>query len=48
LRISHGGGDRRELTFVAHGERYEQLLEELKSKSVKGSKRQKIKDKKEI
>ena len=38
LRIAHGGGNRRELTFVAHGQRYERLLEELKSKSFKGSK----------
>ncbi len=48
LRISHGGGDRRELTFIAHGQRYERLLEDLKNKAFKGSKRQKINDKKEI
>ena len=47
LRISHGGGDRRELTFIAHGQRYERLLEQLKSKALKRSKRQKINDKKE-
>ena len=43
LRLAHGGGNRRELTFLAHGQRYERLLEELKSKSFKGSKVQKIK-----
>jgi tRNA threonylcarbamoyladenosine biosynthesis protein TsaE len=44
LRIAHRGGNKRELTFVAHGQRYEQLLEELKSKSFKGSRVQKFKD----
>jgi tRNA threonylcarbamoyladenosine biosynthesis protein TsaE len=29
LRMVHGGGDRRELTFVAHGERYQELLNRL-------------------
>jgi hypothetical protein len=43
LRIAHRGGNKRELTFVAHGQRYEQLLEELKSKSFKGSRVQKFK-----
>jgi len=33
LRIAHGGGSKRELTFVAHGERYEKILEKLKSKN---------------
>lgn len=33
LRIAHGGGAKRELTFVAHGERYEKILEKLKSKN---------------
>lgn len=32
LRISHGGGNRRELTFIAHGERYEMLVQALRSK----------------
>jgi tRNA threonylcarbamoyladenosine biosynthesis protein TsaE len=31
LRIAHAGATARELGFVAHGERYEQLLQELKS-----------------
>ena len=30
LRIAHGGGDRRKLNFIAHGERYERLLAEFK------------------
>jgi tRNA threonylcarbamoyladenosine biosynthesis protein TsaE len=38
LRIAHGGGSKRELTFVAHGERYEKILEKLKSKNEKGKK----------
>ena len=32
LRIAHGGGAKRELTFVAHGERYDKILESLKRK----------------
>jgi len=43
IRIAHGGGNRRELTFVAHGLRYEQLIEELKHASFKGSRVQKFK-----
>lgn len=35
LRISHGGGNRRELTFVAHGDRYELLLQALRLKTAK-------------
>ena len=35
LRIAHGGGSKRELTFVAHGERYEQRLAKLRG-NVKG------------
>jgi len=34
LRISHRGGNRRELTFVAHGQRYELLLQTLRKKTV--------------
>ncbi|MBI1998130.1 MAG: tRNA (adenosine(37)-N6)-threonylcarbamoyltransferase complex ATPase subunit type 1 TsaE [Deltaproteobacteria bacterium] len=30
LRMAHGGGDRRKLNFIAHGERYERLLAEFK------------------
>jgi tRNA threonylcarbamoyladenosine biosynthesis protein TsaE len=30
LRMTHGGGNRRKLNFIAHGERYEQLLAEFK------------------
>jgi tRNA threonylcarbamoyladenosine biosynthesis protein TsaE len=43
LRISHGGGNRRQLDFVAHGQRYERMLDELKQSSFKGSKVQKFK-----
>ena len=32
LRITHGGGNRRELKFVAHGARYEVLVQALRSK----------------
>jgi len=35
LRIAHGGGSKRELMFVAHGERYEQRLAKLRE-NVKG------------
>lgn len=44
LRIAHLGGNRRELTFVAHGRRYGRLLEELKRTSFKGSKVRQLKD----
>ncbi len=35
LRIAHGGGNKRELTFVAHGKRYEVLLQALRLKTAK-------------
>ena len=38
LRINHGGGSKRELTFVANGARYEKILAKLKSNSEKGKK----------
>jgi tRNA threonylcarbamoyladenosine biosynthesis protein TsaE len=38
LRIKHGGGSKRELTFVANGARYEKILAKLKSNSEKGKK----------
>ena len=38
LRIAHGGGAKRELTFLAHGERYEMILEGLKVQKFKRSK----------
>ena len=34
LRIAHCGGNRRELTFIAHGQRYELLLQTLRKKPV--------------
>ncbi len=43
LRIAHGGGDKRELAFIAHGERYERLIEELRKASLKGSRVKKSK-----
>jgi tRNA threonylcarbamoyladenosine biosynthesis protein TsaE len=43
LRISHGGGNRREMRFVAHGERYERLLDGLREAWFKSSKVQKFK-----
>jgi tRNA threonylcarbamoyladenosine biosynthesis protein TsaE len=33
LRLAHAGGSKREITFVAHGERFEKILEKLKSKN---------------
>jgi tRNA A37 threonylcarbamoyladenosine biosynthesis protein TsaE len=38
LKIAHGGGTKRQLTFVGHGERYEDLIEELRKESFKSSK----------
>ena len=35
IRIAHGGGNRRELNFVAHGRRYEELLQALQVKTAK-------------
>jgi len=43
LHIAHGGGNRRQIDFIAHGQRYERLLEELKKVSFKGSRIQKFK-----
>lgn len=37
LNISHAGGSKRKLTFVAHGEGYEKILRELVKVSAKGS-----------
>ena len=34
VRIAHRGGVQRELTFVAHGERYEKIIEEFTSSRV--------------
>jgi tRNA A37 threonylcarbamoyladenosine biosynthesis protein TsaE len=33
LKIAHGGGTKRQLTFVGHGERYEGLIEELRKRN---------------
>ena len=35
LRISQGGGNKRELTFIAHGQKYEVLLRSLRLKTDK-------------
>jgi len=35
LRIMHGGGNERQLNFIAHGQRYERLLESLRAKPFK-------------
>ena len=35
IRIAHGGGNRRELSFVAHGRRYEGLLQALQVKAAR-------------
>lgn len=38
LRMTHAGGNRRELNFIAHGARYERIINGLKAKKSKGSK----------
>jgi len=35
IRIVHGGGNRREFSFTAHGRRYEGLLQALQGKTVR-------------
>jgi len=42
LRMTHAGGNRRKLNFIAHGERYERIVEGLKVHKVKGSKDKEI------
>jgi tRNA A37 threonylcarbamoyladenosine biosynthesis protein TsaE len=37
VRLAHAGGGQREITFTAHGQRYEQLLESLKESASGGS-----------
>jgi tRNA threonylcarbamoyladenosine biosynthesis protein TsaE len=37
--FTHAGGNRRTLTFVAHGERYERILLGLKAQKLKSSRR---------
>jgi tRNA threonylcarbamoyladenosine biosynthesis protein TsaE len=43
LRMTHAGGNRRKLNFIAHGERYERIIERLGIKRFKSSKVQKFK-----
>jgi len=38
LRMSHAGGNRRKLKFIAHGERYERIVDGLTVEKSKGSK----------
>jgi tRNA threonylcarbamoyladenosine biosynthesis protein TsaE len=38
LRIAYADGSNRELTFIAHGERYEKILDNLSVQKFKGSK----------
>jgi tRNA threonylcarbamoyladenosine biosynthesis protein TsaE len=38
LKIAHAGATKRQLTFVGHGERYEDLIEELRKETFKSSK----------
>ena len=38
VKIAHAGGSEREFVFIAHGERYERLLEEFKSSRFNRSK----------
>lgn len=39
IRIAHGGGSKRELTFVGHGERYDKLVQEFKRSRFKRSRK---------
>ena len=34
LKIAHGGGTKRQLTFIAHGERYEKIVQKFKRSKV--------------
>jgi len=34
IKIAHGGGSKRQLTFVGHGERYEEIVQKLKRSKV--------------
>jgi len=43
LHIAHGGGNRRQIDFIAHGPGYERLLEDLKEMPFKSSMVQKFK-----
>jgi tRNA threonylcarbamoyladenosine biosynthesis protein TsaE len=43
LRMTHAGGNRRKLNFIAHGERYERIIDRLGIKRFKSSKVQKFK-----
>ena len=43
LRMTHAGGNRRRLNFIAHGERYERIIECLGVKRFKGPRVQKFK-----
>jgi tRNA threonylcarbamoyladenosine biosynthesis protein TsaE len=38
LRLAYANGAKRELTFTAHGERYERILEGLRTEKFNGSK----------
>jgi tRNA threonylcarbamoyladenosine biosynthesis protein TsaE len=38
VRMTHGGGNRRKLNFIAHGERYERIIKGLRAERFKGSK----------
>ena len=40
LKIAHGGGTKRQLTFVGHGERYEKMVQKLKRSRVQTVKKE--------
>ncbi|HEY3167836.1 MAG TPA: tRNA (adenosine(37)-N6)-threonylcarbamoyltransferase complex ATPase subunit type 1 TsaE [Candidatus Binatia bacterium] len=40
IRIAHGGGSKRQLTFVGHGERYEKIVQKLKRSKVQTLKKE--------
>ncbi|HEV8721315.1 MAG TPA: tRNA (adenosine(37)-N6)-threonylcarbamoyltransferase complex ATPase subunit type 1 TsaE [Candidatus Binatia bacterium] len=40
IRIAHGGGSKRQLTFVGHGERYEKIVQKFKRSKVQAVKKE--------
>jgi len=40
IKIAHGGGSKRQLTFVGHGERYEEIVQKLKRSKVQTVKKE--------
>jgi len=40
IKIAHGGGSKRQLTFAGHGERYEEIVQKLKRSKVQTVKKE--------